>query len=98
MGTLATFPPQLSVSSLMSRGLFHDRIVPALNANDLGEITDELVAFADRDLNAQGKPRKSTRCIQHSYPKRKLARRILSIPYPRNQIFLPGKLSLGGLS
>ena len=88
MGTLPTFRPQLSVSSLMSRGLFHDRIVPAFNANDLSAITDELVAFADRDLNSQGKPRKSTRCVQHSYPKRKLARRILSIPHPRNQIFL----------
>lgn len=88
MGTLATTLPQLSVSSLMSRGLFHDRIVPALNANGLSAIIDELVAFADGDLNSQGKPKKSTRCVQHSYPKRKLARRILSVPHPRNQIFL----------
>jgi hypothetical protein len=88
VGTLATFLPQLSVSSLMSRGLFHDRIVPAFHANDLTAIIDELVAFADRDLTSKGKPRKSTRCVQHSYPKRKLARRILSIPHPRNQIFL----------
>jgi len=88
METLATFLPQLSVSSLMSRGLFHDRIVPALNAKDLDAIIEELVTFADEDISSQGKPRKSTRCVQHSYPKRKLARRILSIPHPRNQIFL----------
>lgn len=88
MGTPVTLLPQLSVSSLMSRGLFHDRIIPALNANHFDAITDELLAFADQDLNAKGKPKKSTRCVQHSYPKRRLARRILSIPHPRNQIFL----------
>lgn len=88
MGTPAVLLPQLSVATLISRGFFHDRIIPALNAKDLAAIADELLQFADRDLTSQGKPKKATRCVQHSYPKRKLARRILSIPHPRNQILV----------
>ncbi len=30
----------------------------------------------------------TTKCVRHSYPKRRLSRRILSIPHPRNQIFV----------
>ena len=47
-------------------------------------------AANDRVLYKNGKwhTKVTTKCVRHSYPKMKLARRILSIPHPRNQIFL----------
>jgi hypothetical protein len=57
----------------------------------------ELLAFAstDKHLNTANNRwyvKKHTQCVKHSYPKRKLSRRILSVPHPRNQIFLASEI------
>jgi hypothetical protein len=91
MGTAGSLPLPLTASALMSRGLFHDRIIPPLSSKALVPIMDQLHNFAINDVtlrNGRYQTSVSTRCVRHSVPKRKLARRILSIPHPRNQMFL----------
>ena len=81
----------VTVTDLMSRGFFHNRIVPALTSAGLEVAMVKLVAFANDDRSfSKGawKTKVTTSCVRHSYPKRRLSRRILSIPHPRNQIFV----------
>ena len=92
MGHLVRIVPRtLTAADLMSRGLFHDHIPPAIGASGLGPAMPDLLTFAADDTVVNGrriKPKVTTRCVRHSHPKRRLARRLLSIPHPRNQIFL----------
>jgi hypothetical protein len=84
-------PPTLTAVGLMARGLFHDRIIPAVTSADLALAMPDLVFFANSDKffkNGSWRTVKTTSCVRHSYPKRKLSRRILSVPHPRNQIFV----------
>jgi len=92
-------PPPLPVSTadLMSRGLFHDRIIPALSSHSLALVMQQIIDFSTTDrsfANGFWRTVATTRCVKHSYPKRKLSRRILSIPHPRNQIFVAQEVSL----
>jgi hypothetical protein len=92
-------PPPLPVSTadLMSRGLFHDRIIPALSSRELSSVMREIIDFSNNDsylANGTWRTRVTTQCVRHSYPKRRLSRRILSIPHPRNQIFVAKEVSL----
>jgi hypothetical protein len=84
-------PPQVSTADLMSRGLFHDRIIPALSSRELSLVMQEILDFSVTDKSFdRGAWRTTipTRCVKHSYPKRRLSRRVLSIPHPRNQMFV----------
>jgi hypothetical protein len=58
MGTTVVPPSQtLTISSLMSRGLFHNRMIPAFTSLDLARISQELESFAAADLvKRNGKP------------------------------------------
>jgi hypothetical protein len=80
---------RLTASDLLLRGLFHDRIIPPLASSSLQPAMADLLNFATQDtpdINGRRRPRKTTRCTRHSVPKQKLARRILAIPNPRNQV------------
>jgi Reverse transcriptase (RNA-dependent DNA polymerase) len=94
-GTVPSLPT-LTAADLLTRGLFHDRIIPPLSSMGLLPAIPELLAYADLDkANSNGyryAPQRS-RCVRHSVPKRKLARRVLSIPNPRNQALLASEIA-----
>jgi len=86
--------PDLSVSDLLLRGYFHDRMVPPLNTRGLAPALPDLIARA-RSLMQQASTNRyrnalpvRSRCVKHSVPKRKHLRRILSIPNPLHQSVL----------
>ena len=81
----------LSVTDLMTRGYFPDRVIPPVNslglANSLADITAYVQPIVSNILLK--KPSKlRSRCVIHSVPKRKHLRRSLSIPNPLHQIMV----------
>jgi hypothetical protein len=72
----------------MTRGFFHDRIIPCLDTSGLSSAMPELMQFSEADSKNFTTVSQRCRTVRHSVPKRKLARRILTIPNPRNQLFL----------
>jgi hypothetical protein len=74
--------PKVTADDLLTRGYFHDRVIPPLNSAGL------VPALAE--LKAAAKPNKDirSRCTQYSVPKRKHLRRLLSIPNPFHQTAL----------
>lgn len=74
--------PTLTVESLLTRGYFHDRVIPPLNSVQLQPAVDELCGLV------KTVPGLRSRCTQHSVPKRKHLRRLLSIPNPFHQTAL----------
>jgi len=91
---MSSVAAQVSVEDLLLRGFFHDRVVPPLNSLGLKPAVGELVAKA-RGVMAQAvasryRPAVPVRsqCSQHSVPKRKHLRRVLSIPNPLHQSLL----------
>ena len=94
MTTLPVLSP-VSESDLLSRGFFHDRMIPPLSTLSLsGPPGTELVRHARAIMStAADKGYHSclpvrSRCVQHSVPKRKHLRRVLSIPNPLHQSIL----------
>lgn len=88
------FEASESVSStdLLTRGFFHDRIIPPLNSRGLDVACEDLLDFVAGDVRTAKKnhwqlPQRS-RCSQHSVPKRKHLRRRFAIPNPRHQAIL----------
>jgi hypothetical protein len=83
----------LTAADLLCRGYFHDRIIPPLGTSGLAVGMKDILDFAARDFAKAKKkgfrsaPQRS-RCVLHSVPKRKLARRVLAIPNPRNYALL----------
>jgi hypothetical protein len=80
-------PSPLTASHLLLRGVFHDRIIPPLSTLGLNSCVNEIVNLA-RDLIRRRKPSVRARCVQHSVPKSKHLRRVLSIPNPLQQSVL----------
>jgi len=74
--------PKLTADDLLTRGYFHDRAIPPLTSVELQPALSEL-----KSLSAQLQHLRS-RCVQHSVPKRKHLRRLLSIPNPLHQTAL----------
>ncbi len=84
----------LTESDLLLRGFFHNRMIPPLSTLFLEPALPDLIGLARSIMSEAGKknyhgciPVRS-RCIQHSIPKRKHLRRILSIPNPFHQSIL----------
>ena len=69
--------PLLTVSDLLTRGYFHDRVIPPLVSTGLAPAVGDLIDFVKK-----GRKRLRSRCTHHSVPKRKHLRRLLSIPNP----------------
>jgi hypothetical protein len=81
----------LATSDLLTRGYFHDRIIPPLGSTGLAPALTDLLGYASTVAKSALKAKKMSlrsRCVQHSVPKRKLSRRILSIPNPLHQTIL----------
>ena len=74
----------LTVSDLLTRGYFHDRVIPPLTSVGLLAAVPELEAY----VKHMGRKRLRSRCVQHSVPKKKHLRRLLSIPNPFHQTAL----------
>jgi|SRR5271166_3499343 len=77
----------LSVGDLLTRGYFHDRVIPPLVSTGLAPAVSDLLSF----LKASRKKYRS-RCTHHSVPKRKHLRRLLSIPNPLHYTALAREL------
>jgi len=81
----------ISPTDLLTRGLFHDRIIPPLNSRGL-EVACEAALEVVGEVRTAEKNRwrlpQRSRCSEHSVPKRKHLRRRLSIPNPRHQAIL----------
>lgn len=82
-----TQPQVLTFSDLITRGYFHDRVIPPLSGEAMSVAEAEITAYiapiiqrAESDRFRLHIPR--NRCVQHSVPKRKHTRRMLSIPNP----------------
>jgi len=74
--------PKLSATDLLTRGYFHDRVIPPLNSLGLLPALPELKALAKNARSMR------SRCTRHSVPKRKHLRRSLAIPNPLHQTAL----------
>lgn len=74
---------------------FHDRLIPPFASEQLSPAMGDLLDFAEKDFEASKDSKgnckaapKRAQCTLHSVPKRKLARRFLCLPNPRNQALL----------
>lgn len=79
--------PVLSFADLLTRGYFHDRVIPPLNAlamqsAEQGILSHITPIIQNAESNRFRLGISASRCVQHSVPKRKHARRMLSIPNP----------------
>jgi hypothetical protein len=74
--------PKLSADDLLTRGYFHDRVIPPLGSSRLLPAIGELKTLVKQTKDIR------SRCAQHSVPKRKHLRRLLSIPNPFHQTAL----------
>jgi hypothetical protein len=76
-----------SAQDLLTRGLFHDRIIPPLSSLSLADVYDEIVKFARKEMKKDS-GRKRSRLVRHSVPKLKHLRRHFGIPNPYAQTML----------
>lgn len=81
----------LTVKDLIGRGYLHDHTIPPLTTKPLADKLPLLPTNPTADLWA--KPLKYSQCVLHSVPKRRLSRRMLSIPNPQHQIPLCIKIA-----
>ena len=90
MPTGANALPILTASDLLTKGLFNDRVIPPLSSSGLATAMREILEFAAQDggTGARRGARQRSRGMRHSVPKQKLARRVLTVPNPRNQALL----------
>ena len=86
---MATSPFVLALTShdLLTRGYFHDRVIPPLSSTELSPAVPDVVAhITPMIVNATNNKFRlnvaRTRAVLHSVPKRKHLRRILTIPHP----------------
>jgi hypothetical protein len=83
---------KLDATDLLSRGFFHDRLIPPLMSDWLKDAAEDVLAFAQQEIKAAKKNnwrvKTRSRFSQHSVPKRKHLRRRLCIPNPRQQAIL----------
>jgi len=95
-GAMTLGIPHVTELDLLSKGFFHDRMISPLSTLGLGPAVPDLVSMA-RNIMAEasanryrttGKLLPRSQCVQHSIPKRKHLRRILSIPNPLPQTIL----------
>jgi Reverse transcriptase (RNA-dependent DNA polymerase) len=78
----------LTVSDLLTRGYFHDRVIPPLGSSYL------LPAVADLEAYVRHRRKRiRSRCVQHSVPKKRHLRRLLSIPNPFHQTALSREIA-----
>jgi hypothetical protein len=77
-----------SAEDLLTRGLFHDRIVPPLSSRALSNVFREIVVFAEAEMAKKPDQRKRTPLVRHSVPKMKHLRRTFGIPNPYSQSML----------
>ena len=73
-----------TVEDLLTRGYFHDRVIPPLGSEALAPAIPELRGY----VRAQQRRKRRSRCAHHSVPKKKHLRRVLSIPNPFHQTLL----------
>ena len=78
-------PSTLSLTELMTKGYFPDRVIPPVNslglANALADITAHVKPIM-ADMIRKKVVKLRSRCVIHSVPKRKHLRRSLAIPNP----------------
>src|ERR1035441_1538091 len=86
---LATTPLMLplSLDDLLTRGYFHDRVIPSLGSAALQGAVPDIRAYiapivADAVSHRFKLQIQRNRPVQHSVPKRQHLRRILTIPHP----------------
>lgn len=80
--------PAPTAADLMTRGLFHDRIIPPLSSLSLSGAMKKVIAFARKEMKKDSKNRKRSRLVKHSVPKMKHLRRHFGIPNPYSQAML----------
>ena len=86
---MATSPLMLplSLDDLLTRGYFHDRVIPSLGSATLlravPDIRDYIAPIVADAVSHRFKLKiQRNRPVQHSVPKRKHLRRILTVPHP----------------
>ena len=77
-----------STQDLLTRGYFHDRIIPPLSSLSLADAYGEIAAFARREMKKDVGKRKRSRLVRHSVPKLKHLRRHFGVPNPYAQAIL----------
>jgi len=77
-----------SAEDLVTRGLFHDRIIPPLSSLSLADVIEDVFALARLEMQKDSRKRKRSRLVRHSVPKLKHLRRHFGIPNPLNQAIL----------
>jgi len=78
----------LTIDDLLTRGYFHDRVIPPL-----GSATLAPAVIALQRYTRANQKRFRSRCVQHSVPKKKHLRRVLSIPNPFHQALLCSEIA-----
>lgn len=78
----------LTAGDLLTRGLFHDRVIPPLSSRSLSNVIDKVLAFSRKEMVKKTKLRKRSRLVKHSVPKMKHLRRHFGIPNPYSQAML----------
>ena len=96
----AAVVPSVGVDALLTRGYFHDRVVPPFNSESMLLALPAVQQFVAEVLQkAEAEPRftlpiKRSRPVEHSVPKRKHSRRMLAIPNPRPYAILCTQIAL----
>jgi hypothetical protein len=98
MAFLPFLPPPPTTETFLTRGYFHDRVIPALSSAELVRAISDIEAYialivqsAEADSFRLKVPR--TRPVQHSVPKRKHLRRLLAIPHPLPHSILSAQIA-----
>jgi hypothetical protein len=92
--------PALTVQDLLTKGFFHDKVIPPLNSLSLTPAMAAMQLFVGNILNvaaAQNRYRLNiprNKSSQHSVPKRKHLRRMLSVPNPLSYSILCDQIVL----
>ena len=91
-------PSTLSLTELMTKGYFPDRVIPPVNSLGLAQALADITAYiqpimSDMLHKKPGKPR--SRCVIHSVPKRKHLRRSIAIPNPLHQMMVAMEIAFG---
>jgi hypothetical protein len=77
-----------TAEDLLTRGFFHDRIIPPLSSLSLSGIIEEIFDSARKEMQKESRKRQRSRLVRHSVPKLKHLRRHFGIPNPLNQAVL----------
>jgi hypothetical protein len=81
--------PDPTAEDLLTRGLFHDRIIPPLSSLSLSNVMKDLLKFTRGEMKKKdSKDRMRSRLVRHSVPKLKHLRRHFGVPNPYSQAML----------